>query len=346
MLNHKLVFIICVFIAVYLIFLYQHKIQLMFNSSNISLYTPNSMKVDDYTESIITRKIIEGKKIAKQRKIIITALLRDTEEEIPHIIKKTEAVGNLFEDYRILIVENNSKDLTRFKLLEWAKINPKVIILGCGVNYIPPEGEMCDIKFASKKTEGHGVDRVRINKMVELRNLLLESIKSSGVLRNFDYTIMWDLDIVGTVYLDGILASVYEFENYKNSGVSAICSQGIRKYGGGLLSIYYDTYAHIDHGDNFHLDNKFFHDINKGYKHGQHRRGSDLVNVKSCFSGFTIYRTKDLLPENVKYTMTEQSDNKGKKSTNIECEHVRLAKTLRGRVTLNPNMVNLVLLNK
>ena len=45
--------------------------------------------------------------------------------------KQAETVGGLFADYAILVVENDSQDGTRAKLLEWAKENRRVRVLGC-----------------------------------------------------------------------------------------------------------------------------------------------------------------------------------------------------------------------
>ena len=329
--KQSLLFWFSIAVVICLIVWYHHIIQLKYNS--VSLYTPESIKSSDpQVEGILNQKVVFGAEIAKTKKVIITGLLRDTEDNIPFIIKKVEAVGKLFDDYAVLIVENNSKDKTRELLLAWAKKNSKVVILGCGVN-----NTECSIDFAKTKTEGHGVSYDRINKMVKLRNISLDYIKHHPQLRLYDYTIMWDLDIIGTAYLDGILISIYELD--KNADISGICATGVRRYAGGLFSIYYDTYAHIDEGDNFHIDRKMAHDIEKGFKHAQHPRGSELIKVKSCFSGFTIYRTSSLLPPHVRYTMTPPGDD------NIECEHARLAKVLPGEMSLNPNSINMVLLN-
>lgn len=336
----------------------------MYNSSSVSLYTPDSLI---YNKKEFSDKFQKGKKIARDQKVIITGLVRDVSDKIPFIKKKVESVGSQFKDYRVLIVENDSKDDTRDLLLKWTKENPKVIILGCGINFtgdnsyndspVNNKKSHCHISFASKKTEGHPVSYGRIEKMVHLRNIYLDHIKNNKEYHNFDYTIMWDFDTVGVVYIDGILSTIYAMNNKninKNinkkiniDDISGVCAYGIYRWMGNI-PIYYDTYAHIDYGDNFNLNNKMEHDIKKGFGYGVLRSFSpqahqDLIPVKSCFSGFTIYRTKDLLPSNVKYTMTPSDIVKS--TGNIECEHVRLSETLPSHMYMAPDMINLVLLN-
>lgn len=263
-------------------------------------------------------------------------MLKNAANEVSTIIKKTEKIGDNFKDYRVLIVENDSNDNTRNHLLTWAKNNPRVTILGCGIN--APECKMPSISgnIADKQSI---VNRSRISKMVDLRNIPINYIKNSAELKEFDYTIIWDLDIIGSTYIDGIYDSMYELEN--NKGLSCMCAYGIYRWLG-VLPIYYDTYAHINAGEKpFHLKDKAAHDLKTAFTEGlKYMRGDDITPVTSCFSGFSIYRVKDLLHPGVTYTMTPDSD------TNIECEHVRFHKTLPGKIAMNPNMINLVLLNK
>ncbi len=293
---------------------------MMYNSQSLSLYTPSSFHVSNH-ESLDYYTTI-GYANAKSSKVIIATLLRDVNKNIPAIIKKAEAVGKLFADYRILIVENDSSDGTR------RKNNPKVTLLGCGLN-VPK----CSVDFAKIKTDGHGINRGRIDKMTHLRNIILTYIKNENELKTFDYTIVWDLDVVGTSYLDGIANSIGHFSERKDANV--ISSYGVYKWV--YLLLYYDTYAHIDHGDKFELKQKKIHDIKKGLGTKGYR-GDDLVSVVSSFGGLAIYRTSVLLRPDVYYDLSP--------TENIECEHVRLHRRIGAGVFMNPSMINYILLNE
>lgn len=327
---YVILFFISLLLLSFIIYSKSWKVQLMYNSLGTSIYTPESFSVRTGKESSLNEKIVKGRNLAKNKRIIITGLLRDSSKNIKYIRKKIEKIGSAFKDYKVIIVENNSSDDTREKLLEWKNLSNKVTILGCGIN-----AKKCNLTgILSKKSEGHSVYRKRIEKMVNLRNIYLDYIRNNKELHNYNYTIVWDLDTISITYLDGIFTSIYELHN---RNISAICALGVYRWLG-VMPLYYDTYAHIDYGDNFHIDSKLKHDIQKGIQKGlEYKRGDDLVRVKSCFSGFTIYKTKDLL--NIKYTMTPSKNN-------LECEHVRLNKKLPNGIYLNPSMINFVLYNK
>ena len=121
---------------------------MMYNSTNLSLYTPDVFSIDDPKRDNIYKELCQGGfKYAATKRIVIAALVRDVEERLPEIKKKVERVAKIFKDYRVLIVENDSKDNTRQELLKWSKTNPKITILGCGRNV-----KECSIKMAKTKT--------------------------------------------------------------------------------------------------------------------------------------------------------------------------------------------------
>jgi len=324
--SHKLLFFIVLGILLVVVWKTYWKLQLMYNSSVLSFYTPDTFPMinKELVEDMVTR----GKVHASNSKIIITSLLRDVEERIPEIKKKVERVGNMFQDYRVFIVENDSTDHTRELLLGWTAQNPKVTILGCGYN-----SSECSLP-KSPKTNGHHVDRPRIEKMTRLRNIYLDEIKHQHSPDDgWDYVVMWDLDMLGSVYLDGIQHTMRVMQT--NPDINVVCAYGIYRWGS--LILFYDTYALLHPGEDFHIDMKTIHDIRKGWWEVKHSRGDSPFDVDSCFSGFAIYKTDALLSDDVFYDMSPEG--------NLECEHVRLNKKIKGRKVVNPSMINYVLLN-
>lgn len=319
--NQKIFFITALIILLLLIWWNYWRIQLMFNSSSMSFFTPSSFKImnEDRYNSVTSK----GFEVASQKKIVICGLVRDISSRFNMIRKKVERLGAIFKDYHVLIVENDSKDDSRQKLLDWHASNPRVDILGCGYNV-----NSCKMKFP--KTEGHGVDRPRIQKMAHLRSIYLDEIKSNFDKKEWDYVAVWDLDIIGSVYIDGIANSIGHFDEDKE--IDAMCANGFYQWG--PLTLYYDTYAHLDPEDSFHIDLKTVHDIKKGVG-VRYSRGHEPVDVTSCFSGFTLYR-RDILDE-AEYDMSNDG--------NLECEHVRLHKNFK-KMKLNPSMIHLVIYNE
>ncbi len=333
--NIKILFLISLILVVILIWKWYWKIQLMYNFQILSSMTPDEFVIPENLKEKYKNAVQNGFKIAKTKKVIFAALLRDVETRLPEIEKKVERTGQMFKDYKVFIVENDSSDQTRMMLLKWVKKNPKVTILGCGYNV-----DACSIPSATNKTDGHSVDSTRIQKMVNLRNIYLDEIKkrtARGEIDDFDYAIFWDLDMIASVYFDGIAHSIDYFSKSETiDELDAVCAYGIYRWTP-FLTLFYDTYALVHQQEKFHINLKTIHDIRKGLWEVKYDRGEDPVKVDSCFSGFTIYRLDALLPEDVRYDM---SDN-----TNLECEHSRLNMKLKGKKVMNPSMIHLVLEN-
>lgn len=318
------------------------KLQLTYATSNLSLYTPKNFSFSsDERKKKYDLEVSRGEILAKQKTVVIATMVRDVESRVAVIKKKVEATGDMFADYRVLVVENDSKDGTRAELLKWVSENPRVTVLGCGYNE-----KMCKLP-KTPKTEGHSVDRGRIQKMVDLRNIYLaeirgestngranlEGIRSNPYLGSSDYCFFWDLDSISSVYLDGIAHSINLLESQPE--ISVVAANGLYRWG--AFTIFYDTYALLHTNEKFNIKDKRSHDIRKGLWEARYSRGDDPVEVDSGFGGFAIYRTKNLLADGVKYDMTP--------GENIECEHVRLHKHLSGKKILNPSLLNLILLN-
>lgn len=320
---NKLLFIIFLAILILLLWKYYWKLQIVYNSSLLSFKTPSHIfPISEKKRQKFEENVEIGKIYTKTKKVVICTLLRDAEKKLDKIKERSEKVGSLFQDYRILVVENDSQDKTRNLLLEWRDQNPKVEILGCGINQ-----KSCKLKH--DPTVGHSVTFKRIKKMALLRNIYLNRVYEK--YSDFDFVIVWDLDIIGNVYLDGILHSMSKFNK---PYINAICANGIYRWG--TLNIFYDTYALLRKNQKFHISQKLCHDIKEGLTFN-YSRDNSLVNVDSCFSGFTIYRLQNIFDSY--HDIPKESDD------NLNCEHVTLNKKLSG-IFMNPKMIYILLLNE
>lgn len=324
-------FILVAVIFAKLIFNQYWRLQLMFNSSALSLYTPDIFPVSEEYRDSHDKTTKLGFQVASTKTIVICSLLRNVADRFPEIKKRAEKMGEMFGDYRIVIAENDSTDGTRKLLNDWRRQNPKVIILGCGVNSAE---DTCHIDIASQPTIGHPVNRKRIEKMTYLRNLCLDYVKNK--LYNYDYLAVWDLDVIGVVYLDGVANTIGHFHTPSSPAYKAdgICAYGIYRWG--YLKIYYDTYAHHDFDPDYDEGHELITHVKKGLKLNRDR-GTPPIHVKSCFGGFTIYRIESLLSDKVIYDMSPPE-------INVECEHARLHGKLK-RMYYNPSMIHQLVLN-
>lgn len=317
-----MIFWTTMFFVIWLIKTQHWRCQMVLSPEYLDEWTP--IEFPRRLNSTYHEKTELGFKTMKQSSIIVALMLRDMAERILSVQERVYRLVKHFRDYRILIVENNSSDNTRALLKQWHRDDPKITILGCD-----EDADVCEIPAASIKTVGHAVYYRRIAKMVYLRNLYLDEIKRTG--QSFDYTMVWDIDVIGSLYTDGVANSMGWLAS--DPSLEMISAYGAyRKFG---YWVYYDTYAHQDYGERFDFKYKMRHDFEKGI-FNQYAVGDELVRVESGFGGCTLYRTAVLLPPSVKYTMSEDG--------NIECEHTRLHHHL-SRKYMNPSMVNLILYN-
>ncbi len=153
----------------------------------------------------------------------------------------------------------------------------------------------------------------------------------------------WDMDALGSLYVDGILHSVSVMEAQHE--ISVVCCNGIYRWPG--FSIYYDTYAHepIDsfsqptEGSKTSPDGKLLHDIKHGLLGSSFKRGDPPEEVRSCFSGASLYRLSSMIA--ARYTMAPSENEMGV----VECEHVRLHDAMRGKKVMNPSAIHVILYN-
>ncbi len=311
--------------VIYLLKQHHWRYQMVFCPEYLQEYTPSDFPRNTVRSNALKYQQMtdDGFKEMKRSTIIVAIMLRDMADRMDSVQERVLRLVTHFKDYMILVVENNSTDDTRLLLKQWRATNPRVRILGCDV-----EDDVCEIPLASIKTVGHAVYYRRIAKMVYLRNLYLDEIKKLG---SYDYTLIWDIDVVGSLYTDGVANSLGWMVHQPQ--IQMISAYGAyRKFG---YWVYYDTYAHQDIGERFDFKYKLRHDFEKGI-FNQRYVGDDLVRVESGFGGCTLYRTAALLPSNVRYTMSEDG--------NIECEHTRLHHHLTHKY-MNPSMINLILNN-
>jgi hypothetical protein len=297
---------------------------IMFLLIRFNGYSERSLICDNDEETLS-----KGRSFLKTKKVAFCGLIRDGEERLSHIIPQVEDIGGYFKDWIVLAVENDSKDNTRGKLLEWSNKNNKVFILGCdGIN-------LSECKLNMKATTDHSANDYRIKKMAYLRNIYLDELRKEKY-NDIDYVIVWDFDLIGVIDKNGLLETGYELS--MNSNIKGICANGIIKHDilpfitketvkkelGIPLYFYYDTYAYRNLDDTTNLlRNKGMYDFvySNPDKCGFDKE-EKTKKVKSCFGGFTIYK-KDAV-KTLKYGT--YLDNNG---TPI-CEHQYLNEGIDG----------------
>lgn len=267
----------------------------------------------------------------KSRRVIIASLIRDGSKKISRIRKTIENITQGWSDWRYLVVENDSEDDTRDKLLKWASEESRVVVLGCGIN-------VNNCKLGLKRTTGHDVYSSRIQKMVYLRNLYINTIVEDQNMTNFDYLLVWDPDLDGYFEPDDTDDTLDYLDSVRN--ISAACAHGYYPLPmGGKL--YFDTYAHVD------LD-KPLDDGDMGLLRSnlikfdafQWEPDPEPYEVRSCFGGLTAYRISDIIKAKARYLFKIGTNKKPL------CEHTTFNEQLKGKKVVMKTWPYIIFKNK
>jgi hypothetical protein len=262
-------------------------------------------------------------------KIVVCGIVRDAEKGLRRNIPVVRNVLSRFEDYRIIMIENDSKDATKELLRKWKET----------------EGErmtavMEDTDASSTIPTARSVDGVnpffshkRIDKMAHLRNKYMDAMEKmlSGE-DGFepDYLMVVDMD-VAQLYADAIMTS---FESDREW--DAVCAFGYST-SPKLRRRYHDTYALTlwEEREEPQTEQKI-----KEYadRLGQLKPTDEWIRVASGFGGVAIYRYEAVKGIRYAEPTLENDDSR----VEAKCEHFSIYKQMieRGydRFYLNPAM--------
>jgi hypothetical protein len=307
---------------------------LCFTRATFHLNDDNNFDVSQLLQcpNINQTKIEYGRKHFSQSRVIICGLLRDRQSHIKRLKEQLNIIAQLFADYAIIIVENDSIDDTRGELINWAKEDQHIHIIGCDnqTNSIHP----CNLSLAPTQIQ-FLPETKRIEKMVRLRNIYLDYIDKHFSLNQFDYVIIEDLDLTSYTYIDGLFSTAFYLND--DLTIDAICSNGMyynRVFGNRIsYETYFDPYAHKDeYNQGWSMA---YNDIWSSFFR-KYSCDNTLIHVQSCFSGRTIYRYKSIKGKQYRTYLDHNNQ--------AVCEHVGLHETLN-KMYLNSEMIFYVVEN-
>jgi len=293
-------------------------------------YIPAEVNNEEYT-----RYMMHGVRYTQDARVVFAVMLHNNAQQLNRAISQLQELGSFFQSYVVLIVENDSSDHTRERLLEWRNLTltqpslriRNITILGCGHN----NASECHIDFRNHGL--HEWSSARTDKMRYLRTLYLEETKQEYA--DYDYMMVWDLDLEGRLYPDGVFHTIGYMQDHLSS-VDSVCANGLRY---GLKYQYYDTFAHVEYGqppdDEWQRVKSFNQALYRSPDDQMQwtynwKKGERPFRVTSCFGGFAIYSISSLITTNATYHSFE-----GK----VVCEHVDL--NYRLKHFLNPSMIYL-----
>jgi hypothetical protein len=234
--------------------------------------------------------------------VVFCGLCRDVRPFLPRLVARLERLGSMFQDYRVVLYENDSKDATREFLSDWQEVNPRVDVLG---------GAMGVPRYPQRRSALRG------EWLACCRNQYREHV--ARAYSGFDHAIVIDADLAGGWSYDGV-AHTFGADDWDAVGSNGLVRQSSSRPGR-LKFRHYDVWAFrpaVGTGARGLVDHTTL-DL---------PRGAPLLPVESCFGGLAVYRMSSLLA--VAY---------GGGDCEHVVFHDRLRSAGLGRVFLNPSQI-------
>ena len=252
---------------------------MIFNKHSLySRFPEDLFAAEDYQSFL--RRVAYGHEVASNKNVVITGLCRNIIDVLEHTAARLRKTGELFNDYRILICENDSTDGTSQALRKHFEGDTRTTLVQ----------ETTGVEMFGKTREFN-----RPKYLAGLRNVCFEGIRLLNKFFPTDYIIVVDLDLEGGWSYDGICHSL-SYDNW-----SAITANGLEyvdaKYIGtnGVTfseykPLFYDTWAWrgidtkmTDVPDSAEINELCF------------ERGEEIVEVNSNFNGLGIYNYEEAI---------------------------------------------------
>ena len=275
----------------------------------------NESKYRRYNEKEEYKKIVlNGFKIMRSKKLVVGALFKDSANIFNKFRERMENVKKYFNDVKIVIFENDSKDNSRVLLLNWEIEDKNFHMIKC------KENNYCLLKNVSAISHGT-FSANRMKKMSEYRNHIKKYVDEN--CSNYDYFMMIDSDAHGPFSIEGL---AYSFgKNVDWDMMSAYGSTGLVLTAGQL--IYHDYIAYLKNYNTL-TEYKKAIDINLKYD-------DNFIPVDNAFGGLTIYKMSSI--KDVDYTP---------KDGKYICEHTIFTNNMKAKgfnkFYINPKLIFLM----
>tara|TARA_Y100000004_G_scaffold148914_1_gene170634 strand:- start:314 stop:1222 length:909 start_codon:yes stop_codon:yes gene_type:complete len=267
------------------------------------------------------RRVAQGASIASSKNVIITGLCRNIMPVLKYTVARLRKTGELFNDYRVLIYENDSNDGTSQALKKYFQNDNKTTLAQ----------ETTGVPMFGKTRE---LDRPRY--LAGLRNISFEGVRLLNKFFPTDYIIVVDLDLEGGWSYDGICHS-FSYDNW-----SAMTANGLEYVDATYVGtdgttfseykpLFYDTWAWRD------IDTKMT-EVPDSAEVNELRfnRGDEIVEVNSNFNGLGIYEYEEAIDCKFDAIPTDSGD-----VVNEWAYFHNEMKKRGSRIFMNPSMIAL-----
>ena len=192
---------------------YEHLIETCEDSKLVYLQHPDTIKFEHLVglNSLPKSKLKKGLAEMKKHKLVIVGITRDNAYDLQVMMKNIEYIGGLFEDYRVILFENDSKDGTKKILHSWWLSNRKIKVI----------------------SKNYGNDKLPNRQFLsEARNHYLNILESEKY-KGFDMVMAVDMDMSYGIDIRGIEDSFSKINKW-----DAICSNSTYNSAGNMYDVF------------------------------------------------------------------------------------------------------------
>jgi hypothetical protein len=239
----------------------------------------------------------------KKYNVIFCGTVRDCEKYIGNTLDNIETCGKKFNNFAVIIYENDSKDATRKILKEKKKSNYFYLF------------------------EDNVIETRRTMRLANGRNKILDKARDLNKTGDFDYLIVLDMDNVNETgdFVESI-DTCFEYDTSEWDVLTGNQTVG-----------YYDIWA-LRKDNDYNKD--FVHDPN-GVPSRIYEKGG-LLEITSAFGGIAVYKLS-AIPKKCKYIGEYKENNEFNiQPYHEKCEHVEFNECIKennGKLFLNTEFI-------
>jgi hypothetical protein len=204
-------------------------------------------------------------------KVVLACITRDDWVGLRENRAQVEALGRLFGDYRVVVVENDSSAAYRAALGEWTAANWRVSVIS--------------------RTFGHR-KRPTLSFLGQMRQLYVEELRQNPLYRGFDRVLVWDMDVAGRWPLRAMAESAL----VRDARFGARCFHVFHEGGGHRDVLAFRSHRHIVKYEIERAPNIVSEPTHRAVLAVTARWFAEqrAVEVDSCFGGIAAYSSEAL----------------------------------------------------
>lgn len=268
-------------------------------------------------------RVRESQMRCMEERVVFVGLCQDhARESLAFWVPIVERLGRGFKDYRVLFLENDSRDDSREVLLAASRRNPRFLVL-CD-DETPMNADQCVLGIRAIDQSEDKETRLasRLETMAYLRDTYMRRI--SRKWPDYDYMVVVDWDLVGQLPDDGFYHALSLLRDQIADGVMV---NSLHPTSTGAWKMF-DTFPLLQEDIQcervLHHKREMDEMTKEQYSDRLWYQLRHPLHIRSAFGGIGIYRLATVLSTRSHYHLAQED-----KVCPIQCEHTAMHRFLR-----------------